>query len=148
MVRCSHCGDPVGSDVRWCPKCGAAASWHTPTGGGEVPPGAYLLVNLPGGKVRKAYLDGPVVRLGRSKECEVVLDDPRVSRVHATLELRGGTYRLADARSTGGTFLDDRPVHEPTPLGAGSTIRLGRDLENAVILVYHHHEDDVPEGGR
>ena len=89
---------------------------------------------LPGGTKKKAYLDGPVVRVGRSPDCEVVVNDPRVSRVHATLELWGGAYRIADARSTGGTFLDDQPVHEPVPLGAGATIRLGRDEENAVTV--------------
>ena len=136
-ARCSHCGDPVERDVRWCPKCGAAASWNTPTAGGEPPAGAYLVVMLPDGTTRKAHLDSPVVRVGRSPDCEVVVNDPRVSRVHATLELRGGSYRIADARSTGGTFLDDRPVHEPVPLGAGATIRLGRDAENAVTLIYH-----------
>jgi len=140
--RCSHCGLPEDPGARWCPKCGAAVSWQTPTGGGEPPPGAYLLVQIPGGKVKKALLDGPVIRVGRASECEVVVDHPRVSRIHATLELREGAYRLADAKSTGGTFLDDRPVHDPVRLDAGATIRLGRDEANAVTLVYHHYDEE------
>jgi pSer/pThr/pTyr-binding forkhead associated (FHA) protein len=93
-------------------------------------------------RVRKEALRGPVVRIGRSSDCEVVIGDPRVSRIHATLELQEGSYRLADARSTGGTFLDGRPVHEAVPLRAGAIIRLGRDEEDPVTLVYHEEDPD------
>ncbi|MBX3269577.1 MAG: FHA domain-containing protein [Sandaracinaceae bacterium] len=44
------------------------------------------------------------VTVGRSEECDVVLDDPRVSRHHATFERREGTgeYALLDAGSRNG----------------------------------------------
>ena len=140
--RCRRCSAPTDPGVRWCSGCGAEVAENTPTAEGEAPHGAYLLVSIPGNQVRKSRLTTPVVRLGRARECEVVVQDPRVSRIHATLELRDGSYSLVDARSTGGTFLDGRPVHDGMTVAEGATIRLGRDMERPVTLVYH--EEDGP----
>lgn len=41
------------------------------------------------------------VSLGRSADAVLQVNDPRVSRLHATLEWRGGQYILADASSFG-----------------------------------------------
>ena len=41
------------------------------------------------------------VSLGRSADAALTLNDPRVSRVHATIEWRGGQFVLADASSYG-----------------------------------------------
>ena len=46
---------------------------------------------------RRYVLDGPVAVLGRSRECDCVLNDPNVSRRHAELR-RGLDRRLADRR--------------------------------------------------
>ena len=44
---------------------------------------------------------------GREPACELVLDHPSVSRVHAKLELLGdGLVRLQDADSSNGTFIN------------------------------------------
>ena len=142
-TRCSHCAGPVDAGARWCPKCGAVVSWHTPTAEAAIPPAAYLLVQSPGGRVRKTPLSTAVVRVGRAPSCEVIVKHPRVSRIHATLELKDGAYHLADAKSSGGTFLEGRPVHaKAVRVAAGATIRLGRNEEDSVTLVYHEEEPD------
>jgi adenylate cyclase len=41
------------------------------------------------------------ISLGRSADAALTLNDPRVSRVHATIEWRGGQFVLADASSYG-----------------------------------------------
>ena len=54
---------------------------------------------------------GDVARLGRSPECEVVLESAGagvVSAVHAELRHGGGGWRLADLASRNGTFLNGR----------------------------------------
>jgi len=63
--------------------------------------------------------------MGRSTSNDVVLNDPRVSRQHARIEIANAAPLLADADSTNGTFLDGKRVAEPLPLGPGSVITLG-----------------------
>ena len=49
-----------------------------------------------GGRARRAST------LGRSRQCDVVLDDPNVSRQHAEIRPRGGSWVLTDLGSTNG----------------------------------------------
>jgi hypothetical protein len=70
--------------------------------------------------------DGRAV-LGRSKECDVQVPDPNVSRRHAELRLEGGSWWLVDLDSTNGTVLNGKRVQR-AKLSDGDTIRLG-DLE-------------------
>ena len=52
---------------------------------------------------RRYVLDGPIAVLGRSRECDCVLNDPNVSRRHAELR-RGSTgdWQIVDLESTNG----------------------------------------------
>ncbi len=71
----------------------------------------------------------PLIRdltIGRSRGSELWLDDPTVSRNHASIRAReDGAALLDDAQSSFGTFLDDVRVASPTPLRDGSRIRVG-----------------------
>jgi S-DNA-T family DNA segregation ATPase FtsK/SpoIIIE len=72
---------------------------------------------------------GPRFVIGRDDECDLVLDDDKVSRRHAALTLTDGGATLEDLDSANGTFVNGRRIHEPTELRPGDLIRLG-----AVIL--------------
>ena len=48
--------------------------------------------------------EGEEIKIGRSLECDLVLNEPWISRVHATLSVRGGLVEFAD-RSAGGCSL-------------------------------------------
>ena len=67
-----------------------------------------------------------VISVGRGSECDVVLDDERVSRRHATIRLLGSRAVIEDAGSTNGTYVDGVRIEGPTELAEGATIRLGR----------------------
>jgi pSer/pThr/pTyr-binding forkhead associated (FHA) protein len=61
----------------------------------------------------KRFGTGPSCRivLGRSRSCDVTLDEcPSVSRRHAELSLRAGTWTLRDLGSRNGTWLGARRV--------------------------------------
>ena len=64
------------------------------------------------------------VVLGRSKECDLQVNDPNVSRRHAELRQEGATYWLVDLDSTNGTELNGRPVKR-AKLSDGDRITLG-----------------------
>ena len=60
---------------------------------------------------RRYVLDGPTAALGRSKDCECVLDDPNVSRRHAELRRSpNGDWQIVDLGSTNGVKVNGRRV--------------------------------------
>ncbi len=78
------------------------------------------------GAGRGFRLGEPVVRLGRALSNDVILDDRRVSRRHAQLRWRAGTYHLSDMGSSGGTTVNGRPVRrgEEISLADGDVVSL------------------------
>jgi pSer/pThr/pTyr-binding forkhead associated (FHA) protein len=65
--------------------------------------------------------------LGRGGDCEVVLDDPSVSRRHARLSPNGSHWRLEDLGSKNGSFVDACRI-EQTDLAASTWVRFGEVL--------------------
>jgi predicted component of type VI protein secretion system len=63
--------------------------------------------------------------VGRSRQCEIVVEDPNVSRRHAELRPRGGSWVLTDLGSTNGSRINGRPVEGPTVVKPGDEIELG-----------------------
>lgn len=63
--------------------------------------------------------------LGRDGDCNVVIDDPLVSKMHAFIYLDGSGARLVD-NSQNGTIIDGRRVlGAQVPLAPGSKLDLG-----------------------
>jgi hypothetical protein len=73
---------------------------------------------------RKRTVSERSVVLGRSKECDIRVDDPNVSRRHAELRQEGATYWLVDLDSTNGTELNGKRVAR-AKLSDGDRITLG-----------------------
>lgn len=72
---------------------------------------------------------GPAgVTLGRSSRCDVVLDDANVSRQHAELRPRGGSWVLTDLGSTNGSSVNGRRIDAPTVVKPGDEIELGTSV--------------------
>ena len=67
--------------------------------------------------------DGSVVA-GREPECEVNVPDPQVSRAHARFEWDGQRFRVVDAKSSNGTFVNERLVRD-SELSHGDVVRMG-----------------------
>jgi len=63
--------------------------------------------------------------IGRSRDCDVVLDDPNVSRHHAEVRPSGGSWIVNDLGSTNGIKLNGRRVRGPESLKRGDEIELG-----------------------
>lgn len=86
---------------------------------------ARLSVFYPHRAVRKRLLgDAESCLIGRAADCDLPLDDTRVSRHHARLEPHGGSWRLSDLESKNGTFVDglpagDRPLPDAAWLSIG-----------------------------
>lgn len=73
------------------------------------PPASFILLG-PNGSTRTIELL-PEMTIGRSRDCNIFLEDLAVSRLHTTVrELPSGDYELEDHGSATGTFVNDRPV--------------------------------------
>ncbi|MFD4018679.1 FHA domain-containing protein [Streptomyces sindenensis] len=72
-------------------------------------------------------LHGGQIRIGRSADADVPLDDPDVSRLHCAVSVADdGRVSVADLGSTNGTSLDGVEVRErPVRLTPGALLRLG-----------------------
>ncbi len=74
----------------------------------------------------KRLVVGPAgVTLGRSRQCDVMLDDPNVSRTHAEVRPRGGSWVLTDLGSTNGSRLNGSRLKGSEVLKPGDEIELG-----------------------
>ena len=73
----------------------------------------------------------PLVTIGRT-DCNVVLDNPQVSRFHAQIDQTPNGAVLRDAGSTNGTFVNGQRLRGPHPLRPGEVIQIG-----AFKLVYN-----------
>ena len=65
------------------------------------------------------------VTVGRGEDNDVVIPHSSVSRAHARLMKRNGTYELMDLNSTNGTFIDNRRLAGSQTLGNGTRVRFG-----------------------
>lgn len=66
--------------------------------------------------------------IGRSPDCDLVIDDTYVSGRHARIQMEDGAAVLEDLGSTNGTLHNGSPVHAPVPLVVGDRLRLGSTL--------------------
>lgn len=92
---------------------------------------AFLIV-LSGANIGKNHrLTEGLNGIGRSRKCEVVLEEDGVSRRHAEIEITSdGTALLADCGSTNGTYVDGRRLKagERAALTDGARLMLGGSM--------------------
>ena len=70
---------------------------------------------------------GQTITLGRSKDCDVVLDDEAASRRHCTISANENACVVADLQAANGTFVNDRRI-STAELSRGDRIRIGSTL--------------------
>jgi hypothetical protein len=76
-----------------------------------------------GGKTELLGAAGGVV--GRSRDCDITVEDPNVSRHHAEVRPSGGSWIVRDLGSTNGVKVNGRKIQGPQSLKPGDTIELG-----------------------
>lgn len=65
-----------------------------------------------------------VLTIGRSETCDVKIDNPYLSHVHASIFYNGGDFFISDLNSTNGTYVNDERV-KVIKLNMGDIIRFG-----------------------
>ncbi|HET7711735.1 MAG TPA: trypsin-like peptidase domain-containing protein [Thermoanaerobaculia bacterium] len=84
---------------------------------------------------QKLALGGSGIRIGReSAICEIVLENPKVSRLHAEVVSMDGKVLLIDRNSSNGTYVNDQKIDRRF-LRDGDIIYFGG--RNAVAVAFH-----------
>jgi pSer/pThr/pTyr-binding forkhead associated (FHA) protein len=69
-------------------------------------------------------LTGLLKQIGRGMDCDIVIADPAVSRLHARLEKSGEGWVIVDLESRNGTKVNGESVREKI-LNPGDVIQIG-----------------------
>jgi pSer/pThr/pTyr-binding forkhead associated (FHA) protein len=83
--------------------------------------------------------------IGRSSYCSLVLEHVSVSRVHASLRIRGERIELQDLGSSNGTFVGGKRIKEPTLVQPGDAIKIGT-LELVIEPIRPREAFDTTKG--
>ena len=71
-------------------------------------------------------LQGASAVIGRSPECEIVLEDDGISRRHAKLTMLPSSVEIEDLQSTNGVFVDGVRIAGKLRLSDGARVRVAR----------------------
>ncbi len=143
MSHCPECGAEVTPLMKFCAECGTKLTHsqstvsYDPTfaeefveseGGSNIPDGASLieLDQVEGMAGRRMHDIGEeVVTVGRSPSSNIFLDDVTVSRNHAEILRSGRSFRIRDAGSLNGTYVNRVRV-DAVDLRNGDEIQVGK----------------------
>jgi pSer/pThr/pTyr-binding forkhead associated (FHA) protein len=145
-MHCPECGFVNPEGANYCQKCGAFLAGGEKQPGdttaayqldetGELKPvdiqevvaeGATLAIRSGGGRAGEVFeLTGDRMRIGRSPDAEVFLDDVTVSRNHALLVRRRDGLYIDDLGSLNGTYVNRHRI-ESHRLGNGDELQVGK----------------------
>ena len=142
VVYCQECGFQNAETANYCSRCGALLTVGEPaieTTQALPPeeaddlddpfaglPGPAPVGRPGGGRAGELFRpDGARTRIGRSPDCDIFLDDVTVSRNHAVLVDRGGTFAVEDEGSLNGTFVNRHRIETAT-LESGDEVQIGK----------------------
>lgn len=89
------------------------------------------LQDAEGGRQRFTLTPGQYY-MGKADTCAILLNDPHVSRHHATLEVSETDVILTDNNSTNGTWFENQRILNPILVQPGDVLRMG--TMNLVVL--------------
>ena len=144
-MHCPECGFVNTEGANYCQKCGAflsdvqqetedtTAAWQLDETG-DIRPldpdtaahAGTLVIRSGGGRAGETFaVTGDQMRIGRSPDAEVFLDDVTVSRNHALLVRRRDGLYIDDLGSLNGTYVNRRRI-ETHKLVDGDELQIGK----------------------
>jgi pSer/pThr/pTyr-binding forkhead associated (FHA) protein len=95
--------------------------------------GALLVIVRPGKDKEKVFVppDGSLV-VGRDSNCDIVLDDPNISRRHARFAMADNSVSVSDLHSREGTKVNGKRIDGVVILVDGDIVAMG-----AAEFVFH-----------
>ena len=143
-IYCPECGFQNPEAANFCARCGArlirqdegeTTMTFTPEEGADAADdvleelgleGPALVVRSGGGRAGEHFIPRDErTTIGRSPDCDIFLDDVTVSRSHAVLLRKAGSFVIEDQGSLNGTFVNRRRI-DSSPLADGDELQIGK----------------------
>jgi hypothetical protein len=144
-VTCARCGHRNAVGSNFCSSCGAdldraradsttamhavlpeAVEDESDVDPDSLPPGMGMVVVKRGPNAGSRFaLEHDVTTAGRHPDSHIFLDDITVSRRHAEVVRTPEGYRLRDAGSLNGTYLNRERIDD-APIGDGDELQIGK----------------------
>jgi pSer/pThr/pTyr-binding forkhead associated (FHA) protein len=143
-IYCQECGFQNPEAANYCARCGAllvkdetgaeTTQSFTAEEGDDAQAdaledlgisGPALVVRSGGGRAGETFHPEGETTIGRSPDCGIFLDDVTVSRKHAVLHERNGSFLVEDQGSLNGTFVNRKRV-ESAQLEDGDELQIGK----------------------
>lgn len=84
-----------------------------------------IIINEKGGAERREVFHKAEISIGRLQGNDVILVKGNVSKQHARLALRDGSFFVADQNSTNGTYVNRKRIEQPLEIREGDRIYIG-----------------------
>jgi serine phosphatase RsbU (regulator of sigma subunit) len=108
---------------------------------------SFVQITTPNGQTFRREIPSDILRIGRSRNNDLVLEDQSVSRNHAEIVRHPEGFYLVDVGSKTGIYLNGRRLDEPALLKNSDSIRLGNTTisfeEEASSVVFQ--ENPAPD---
>jgi pSer/pThr/pTyr-binding forkhead associated (FHA) protein len=88
----------------------------------------HVLIREGGNRGETISLASAPLLIGRGTDAAIRLDDDYVSTRHARIARSGDQWFVEDLGSTNGTYVGARRITQPTVLGLGSQVRIGKTI--------------------
>lgn len=114
-----------------------------PSPGEPVSRSAVPYILVPDDNNRRIPIDQPVWRIGRSRDNDLTLTDPSVSREHCAIHRHpDGRFQIRDLGSMNGVFVNDKKVRA-CELADGDTLEVGDVRLRFALLEETQADQDV-----
>jgi pSer/pThr/pTyr-binding forkhead associated (FHA) protein len=135
MARPLSNGVPPKGESKVEPRLKGSAEPKTVVGPKDEKKDFGTLTLKVGGQLGKSHAIGEKgLIIGRDPtQCDIVILDPNVSRVHAWVTMKKGEVVLIDRGSTNGTYVNQVKV-ENAALKSGDIIQLGRKCNTSLVF--------------
>ena len=97
-------------------------------GGSPAPAGgpqAWLTIRLPQGGQEIYRIEKPEINIGRQRSNDIIVEDKRVSRNHATIRYQNGQFTLFDRNSVNGIVYNGKRLDRQQTLRSGDYFTIG-----------------------
>ena len=84
-----------------------------------------IIVKEASGKEKVFELEREAVSIGREKDCDLMISDPRASRHHAGLRLKNNQVYIKDLGSGNGTYLNGKKIAKEELWPLGTEVKIG-----------------------
>lgn len=100
-----------------------------------------LIYSIVSEKGKKYQLEGGEI-VGRGKDCDIFIDDKKISRNHAEMNIKDGRLKLKDLGSSNGTFQNGNKITEEIGLSNGDIISFEKHVFNVKIEMSQNEQGE------